>query len=108
MIRAFSELERSVVKALCGHATDEYVDQCRIEPQNDDGTILDIHLPASVVAGNRVVELAHGVFKDHAEAIRGFVLLLGDERGNPRQLDFHGLDEGMSVYDLTSLQLVAL
>lgn len=102
-------LERVVLKMMVpGLVDDAFLDACRFLPQNSDGSIVDIQLPEAVRAGKNIVELAHGVFKDDSEAVRAFVLLLGDEWGNPRELDFHGLSKGLTIDDLGSFRFIVL
>jgi hypothetical protein len=109
MLRAASKLERAVLCALCPNvATDAFLDGCRVEPLNTDQSILDVYGPSEQALGSNVIELGQGFFKGTAGEIVAFVLLLGDEYGNPRQLDFHGLADGMSMVDLEVHQFVAL
>lgn len=109
MLRPASKLERIVLKAMCPDlATDAFLDACRVEPQNEDQSIVDVQLPSAQPKGANVVELAHGLFKGDADDPACFVMLLGDEMGNPRQLDFHGLADGMSLAGLEELRFVTL
>lgn len=109
MIRTASRLEKSVPRAICSRvATDQFLKECRVEPQNADQSIINIYGPGNKILGVDIIELGHGYFKGASGEPIAFVLLLGDELGNPRQLDFHGLADGLSMSELNVRQFVVL
>jgi hypothetical protein len=109
MQRALSKLERMVMMDMCpAVATANFLDSCRATPQNSDASIVDFWPSDSSLLGENIIELAHGVFKNNVGDICGFALLLGDENGIPRQLDLHGIADGLSVNDLATLEFNAL
>ncbi len=108
-MRALSDLERRILQLMCPTvATDGFLDSSRVTPANADRSIVDVHPAAGIARGMRIVELAHGVFRDREGTVCGYALLLGDEKGVPRQLDLHGIRDGLSVADLAPLELTVL
>jgi|688.fasta_scaffold1241298_1 hypothetical protein len=108
MIRSPSNLERSVLQLLCPSATTaEFLSEFRLAALNDDQSILDIIAPNRTL-GEDIVELGHGYFKSISGETVALVLVLGDELGNPRQIDFHGLSERISIAELENYQFVPL
>ena len=109
MQRALSELERRILIRMCPTvATAAFLRSCQVASLNVDDSIVDFHLADASLLGENIVELAHGIFKSSKGDVCGFALLLGDEKGFPRQLDLHGINDGLTVGDLAALEFFVL
>lgn len=109
MLRALTELEQRILIRMCpAVATAAFLRSCQAASLNSDNSIVDFQLPDACLLGENIVELAHGLFRDSKGDVCGFALLLGDEKGFPRQLDLHGVKDGLTVDDLAALEFLVL